>query len=122
MISTDEDALVCDFAEYYHIYNFRGLPVDYAATLACGLREDSRIFVALNGTKHGFSMMFEAVVIDYLARLWWAQTKDGQEGRNAPESLYAKLFGDNEAKYETFVSGSDFMKRWNELSKENNEA
>ena len=41
MIATDEDALICDFAETYHIYDYRSLDVEYAATLAYGLRDDS---------------------------------------------------------------------------------
>lgn len=43
MISLDEDALICDFAETYHIYDYRSLPVKLVATLAAGLRDDSRI-------------------------------------------------------------------------------
>ena len=43
MIDLDEDALICDFAETYHIYDYRSLPASMAATLAVGLRDDSRI-------------------------------------------------------------------------------
>ena len=43
MMALDEDALICDFAETYHIYNIYGMPVQYIATLAIGLRDDSRI-------------------------------------------------------------------------------
>jgi hypothetical protein len=30
MIALDEDALICDMAETYHIYNMEQLPVEYA--------------------------------------------------------------------------------------------
>ena len=43
MIALDEDALTCDLAETYGIYEFRLLPPAKIAVLACGLSEDSRI-------------------------------------------------------------------------------
>ena len=120
MISSAEDALICDFAEYYHIYDYRSLPVDYAATLACGLREDSRTFVALNETKHGFDMMYKTLVLDYLARLWWAKTEDGQKGQNAPESIFKTVFGEDKPKnLQSFRSGDDFMAKWQTLTQKN---
>ena len=51
MVALDEDALICDFAETYHIYDYRRLPVEYAATLAYGLRENSRIRMVQSGLK-----------------------------------------------------------------------
>lgn len=47
MINTDEDALICDFAETYHIYDYRSLPLHMAGIFACGLRPDSRIGMAI---------------------------------------------------------------------------
>jgi len=43
MINLNEDALICDLAETYQIYDYRSLPVKLAATLSAGLRDDSRI-------------------------------------------------------------------------------
>ena len=37
MINLDEGALICDFAETYHIYNYREFEPFYVATLANGL-------------------------------------------------------------------------------------
>lgn len=42
MINLSEDALICDLAETYHIYDYRSLPVKLVATLSAGLRDDSR--------------------------------------------------------------------------------
>ena len=42
MINLSEYALICDFAETYHIFDYRSLPVKLAATLSAGLRDDSR--------------------------------------------------------------------------------
>lgn len=47
MILTDEDALICDFAETYNVLDYRALPLRTAATLASGLRADARIFESL---------------------------------------------------------------------------
>jgi len=47
MIATDEDALVCDLAETYHVLDYRMLPLKTAAALASGLRSDARIFEAI---------------------------------------------------------------------------
>lgn len=47
MILTDEDALICDLAETYHVLDYRSLPLLTAATLASGLRSDARIFEAI---------------------------------------------------------------------------
>lgn len=52
MISVGRDALLCDLAEVYHIYDFRALPVQTLAALACGLRADSRIMMKLAGVTY----------------------------------------------------------------------
>lgn len=49
MIGVGENELICDFAETYHIYDYRSLPVSRAAILASGLREDARIRMKMNG-------------------------------------------------------------------------
>ena len=43
MIATDEDSLICDLAQYYHVFDYRSMTVESVATLAAGLPEDSRI-------------------------------------------------------------------------------
>lgn len=87
MIRTDEDALVCDLAEVYHIYDYRALRPSYAAALACGLREDSRIKRALSGSALTLTEMLLAGILDNLKLLVWAQTKDAQHGKNKPKSV-----------------------------------
>jgi hypothetical protein len=52
MLSTDRDALICDMAETYHVYDMRALPTKTVATLACGLREDSRIKLKMAGVDY----------------------------------------------------------------------
>lgn len=43
MIAIDEQALICDLAEVYGIFDYKKYPVTLIGTLAYGLREDSRI-------------------------------------------------------------------------------
>ena len=39
MLNTDSDALECDLAETYHIYNYKELPLKKVALFSVGLRE-----------------------------------------------------------------------------------
>ena len=48
MIKTDEDALICDLAETYQIYDYKSLPAYMVATFSVGLRENSRIKMKLS--------------------------------------------------------------------------
>ena len=41
MMALDREALLCDLAETYGIYDVRALPVSTLAVLASGLRENS---------------------------------------------------------------------------------
>ena len=49
MVIADEEALICDFAETYGIYDYRKLPLKTAAILASGLRDNSRIKIKMSG-------------------------------------------------------------------------
>ena len=98
MVAADEDALICDFAETYHIYNWRGLPARYAAVLACGLRDDSRIKMVMGKQKITTEMMMNAAMVDALNLLVWMRTKDGAKGQNRPASLVSALTGTKEEK------------------------
>lgn len=47
MIHADEDALICDLAETYHVLEYRRLPLMTVAALASGLRAGARIYESL---------------------------------------------------------------------------
>lgn len=66
MISEDEDALICDLAETYHIFNYKSLPIFTVATLASGLRDDSRIKLKLNKQRVSNTDLLLAVIADRL--------------------------------------------------------
>ena len=112
-----EDEMICDLAEYYHIFNYESIQVPMLATLVSGLREDSRVKSKLSDLPIPLSLFFMSAIFDKLAWLCWSKTEDATKGRNAPESITAKLLNTKqETKYETFASGEDFHKRWKEIT------
>lgn len=110
MIRLDESALICDFAETYHILDYRALPLKTAAVLASGLRDNSRIMMKISGSQIGPDTALMAAAVDRLSLLVWAKTKDAQNGKNAPESILAKLSGKEktESEYQTFDTAEEF--------------
>ena len=91
MIKLDEDALVCDLAETYQIYDYSQLPLLKVAVFACGLREDSRIKQKLTKQLVSIDTMLLAGIVDRLSLSLWIQTKDGQKGVNRPKSVVDQL-------------------------------
>ena len=69
MLSIDRDALLCDLAETYHIYDLRALPVTTLAALSFGLRDDSRIKMKLAGIKYIPHEVLLACICDNLTML-----------------------------------------------------
>lgn len=104
MIETDEDALICDLAETYHIYNYRSLPALLVATFSVGLRDDSRIKMKMNDMEHSFDRMLLAGILDKLAMLVWMQSQDGTNGVNKPISVLQKLLGEETSEDKDIIS------------------
>ena len=72
MLSLDRTAVVCDLAETYHIFNYRQLPATTVATLACGLKADSRIKTKMAGVKISPpNSLLYALIVDELRSLRW---------------------------------------------------
>lgn len=109
MIDLDEDALICDLAETYGIYDYRQLPAQQVAVFAFGLKEDSRIKMALSNQKVPFETLLMASTLDRLSTLVWFKTKDGQKGANRPAMIAQKLIGEEKERDEmVFSSGEEF--------------
>ena len=89
----DNDALICDFAQYYGIYDYMQLGREYAAILACGLPDESRIKRAISGQKAGPLTVLAAIMVDRLSTLVWFQTEDGHNGQNRPAMIAPALLG-----------------------------
>lgn len=114
MISLDRDALICDLAETYGIYDLRALPVSTLATLAVGLREDSRIKMCISGVKVSRMEMLLAAAVDRLSLLVWAKTENGRNNVNRPKSILDIILGEEEQKSDvrSFASAEDFENEW----------
>lgn len=121
MIATDEDALICDLAETYSIYDYRRLPLKMVAVFSFGLKDDSRIKMKLNGMEVPFETMLLASAVDRLSTLVWQQTKDGMDGKNYPLSIVAMLTNAQTNKENSnvtsFATGEDFMRERERLLK-----
>ncbi len=109
MIRTDKDALICDLAETYHVYDYKALPASLVASLVVGLRDDSRIKMKLSGAKAPSEIILLASIIDRLSVLVWMQTKDAQKGRNRPKSLLDIMYP-KETNNTVYRTGEDFEK------------
>lgn len=88
MLAFDRNALICDLAETYHIYDYRALPVPTLAALACGLRADSRIKLKLSGIAEVSNEVLLIQIFDILQLMryqWFASKKD------APPKLISEM-------------------------------
>lgn len=122
MIDTDEDALICDLAETYQIYDYRQLPPKMVAVFSHGLKNDSRIKMKLSNQTLLIDTLLKASIADSLKTLVWFQTEDGQKGKNRPASLISLLTNSNRTDNEindviVFNSGEDFEKQRKQLMK-----
>lgn len=111
-MATDEDALVCDFAETYHIYDYRQLPPRYAATLAAGLREGSRIRTALSGLSAPLPLYLQMAQVDALNLIAWLNSTDAVDGTNRPKSILQALTANPNDAVQGYKSGEDFIMEW----------
>ena len=123
MIAVDEDALICDLMETYHIANMNDYSANFVATLAVGLRDDSRIKKKLSENKFTLEQSLMALLVDAVRINNWLHTKDAQKKRNMPPSIYKQLMGlekPKEITYELrhFDSIEEFQK-WHKQRMEN---
>lgn len=118
MIKSDEDALICDLAETYQIYDYRQLPPTRIAVFSLGLKSESRIKMSLNNQSVPIDTLLLAGISDRLSTLVWFKTEDGQKGKNRPPSMVDLLTGNKtETKKDVIIfnSGEDFIRTRNEL-------
>ena len=104
MIEFDEDALICDLAETYHIYDYRSLPVQLVATLSAGLRDDSRIKPRLSGSPVPLESVLLASIADRIEMFRYGFSENAKKGKQPPASLVEALCGKRKAKKKGVVS------------------
>ena len=117
MISLDEDALICDLAETYHIYDYRSLPVRTVATLAAGLRDNSRIKLKAAGVPVAVETLLLASIADRVEAFRLGFAKDADRAK-MPPSFVSQLLGEekskeNKSRAMAFRSVDDFNKAYN---------
>lgn len=111
MIAVDEDALICDLAETYQIYNYKSLSAFLVATLSVGLREKSRIKMKLSDAKVSYEEFVLSVIADRLGNLLWSLSEDGRRGKNRPVQLLETIYGhkkEKDSNVVTFDTSEDY--------------
>lgn len=111
MIKTDESALICDLAETYHIYDYRSLPLRMVATFSVGLRNNSRIKMALAGIKYPLNTLLLAAILDGIDLDNWTKTENYRNGEGRPQTMVNALLGketENQSDRELFATAEDF--------------
>lgn len=97
MIGLDEDALICDFAETYHIYDYRSLPVKLVAALAAGLRDDSRIKLLAADAPVSQDTLLLAMIADRVEAFRYGFI-DSSKRINQPISIVEVIMGERAKK------------------------
>ena len=95
MIDLNEDALICDLAETYHIYDYRSLPVKLVATLSAGLRDDSRIKMAAAEIPATQDTLLLALIADRIEAFRYGFSADAEKGINQPVSIFESIMGED---------------------------
>ena len=89
MINLDEDALICDLAETYHILDYRSHPVKLVAALSAGLRDDSRIKMRFFGVPAAQNTLLLAMIADRVEMFRYGFSS---KKTDAPVSLVEMLY------------------------------
>lgn len=120
MLNTDEDALFCDIAETYHLFDWSAVSVQTLARLASGLRDDSRIVMKLSGMKVPMKRLLLAMIADNTSFVAWANTENAHNHPDSPPpKIVPAMLGikkhENENSVQAFRSAEEFEKRLAEL-------
>lgn len=91
MLTTDEDALICDLAETYHIFDWTALPLVTVARLASGLRDDARIMMKLSGQKVSTEKLLLAMIADNTGFVAWSKTEAAEKHPGRPPERIAPI-------------------------------
>ena len=115
MIHLDEDAVICDLAETYHVLKYRELSPKLVAVLCSGLSEDSRIKKKIAGRYLSLDELFLAALVDKVSLMLWQRTKDAERGINRPKSMVELFERPPEPKYKGFDSIEDYERKRAEI-------
>ena len=105
MINIDEDALICDLAETYQIFDYRSLPLRLVATLSAGLRDDSRIKLRLAEMPVSLDTLILASIADNLVLF---RAGFGKEKQAKPFLFTDAIQSETKPKVKGFRTVEDF--------------
>lgn len=88
LIGDSEDLLICDFAQYYHVLDYKELRPSLAATLAVGLPEESRVKKKITGVRATLDELLLALILDNINLFMWSRSK--HKGAR-PKKIYQLL-------------------------------
>lgn len=119
MVRKYPDLIICDFAQYYHIYDWKSIPIDTAAILACGLPAESRIVKQYTGVNVNLDTIIEALTLDSIRNLTYMLR--GARGPK-PESMAENLMKSRHERTSgmldmSFDSSADFVNARNAILK-----
>lgn len=114
MIAIDRDALLCDLAETYGIFDLNALPVGTLAALSFGLRENSRIKRKLNGINEVDELALLALIADNLTSIRCVlRGQDPAQEYFVQTDLYVKKPVQEAKPMYKFASSEEFKEIWN---------
>lgn len=109
MYARNPDALTCDMAETYGIFDLKGVPVQLLATLAVGLRDDSRIKMAMTKTPVRDEIVLLAMIADCIRWIQWSLTESAMSGGKPPGSILDYYLGiDREERISGYSTPEEF--------------
>lgn len=107
MLSEDRDAVICDLAETYHIYDMAAVPVQTLATLCAGLRDDARIKMRFSEMQHIPDVFMMTRMADALTMILHILTGDKKEPALYQDIVMGKRKKQDDT--EGFASPEEFL-------------
>lgn len=110
--------MICDFAETYHLFNYRELPPTMVVTLLFGLRDNSRVKMHMSDAKITIEQTLLAIMADALQFIAWSKTQDAKHGKYKKKSILKVLNGeyakdkDDLVSFETIEEYLDYMSQF----------
>lgn len=105
-----KDALICDFAQYYHIYDLYSMDVQTAAILACGLPPESRTMRQISDQKYDVDTLLRMRILDTLRYIEYAYLSTHSKRKpQKPESIFRLMTNQKDDKdIKAFQSTQEF--------------
>lgn len=110
-MASHKEEMICDLAEYYHIYDYRSVPCRLLGTLVAGLRAESRIGMIREGIKASPETMMLIMIHDILMREFSAKGKE-------PEPLYNQfIIQEKKSDMRSFSTSDAFKRKWADINR-----